>query len=246
MRNILKHALLIIVSLSVSIGVVQAAELPSLADVMQEGPRYTGLKMLSLRDAIRYASSTKAFRNDFSLWDDIRQIHLPRLKTNHIQGYGEGNAGSLRMAAIISCYVQRKSSYLIENRRVLIDDVALMGRIHASYTPKLTSALQGYLLMVVGRFTLAFQAFADAGPAMSIEAQEKLHKAVANRNFRFNDATWNAYLAACAAGDKQNTQQQLNIAAGNGHRWVKGLGGSGTDHRLVPWFSHFYNAISGL
>ena len=43
--------------------------------------------------------------------------------------------------------------------------------------------------MVVGRFTLAFQAFADAGPAMSIEAQEKLHKAVANRNFRFNDAT---------------------------------------------------------
>ena len=52
--NILRNALLIIVSLSTSIGVAQAAT-KSLGDVMGEGVRSTVLKMLSVDDAIKYA-----------------------------------------------------------------------------------------------------------------------------------------------------------------------------------------------
>ncbi len=219
MNNLLKHALLIIVSLSASIGVVQAAAPPSLADVMHDGSGSTGVRMLSLQDACVYASSTSATCNDFSLWDEIRRAYLPGIDPNSIQGYSEKNAASLRNAVLISLYVQRKFSDLFENRKALIDDARLMDRIDASYTPQFARALRGYLLIAAGRYAEVLQALVEAGTAVSAEAQQKLNEAARRGELGFDAVTGRAYLDARVLAGDQVAQEKLNEAA-----YLGGLG----------------------
>ena len=76
-----------------------------------------GVRMLSLQDAIAQTNSSTKTRNDFSLWDEIRRIHLPKLNTDYIKGYGEKNVENLRTAILISRYVQRKFHDLLEESK---------------------------------------------------------------------------------------------------------------------------------
>ncbi len=166
MRNILNNILLIIVSLSAGVGVIQAAASESsvkLVDIMQEGPGSAGLKMLPLQDDIAYA--------------------------------------------------QRKFHELFENRMALINDGKLIHRINANYTPQFASALRGYLLMAARRYAEAFQALEEAGPAVSIEAQQQLDEAAWNDRLGFNATTGYAYLKKRERAGEQHAQESLIQAA---------------------------------
>ena len=187
---------------------------PGLADVMHKESGPTGVQFLSLQDAIAHANSSPGTRNDFSLWDEIRRIHLPKLNTDYIKGYKDKNVLNLRTAILISGYVQRKLHDLLENRRALIDDTELMGRIDRTYTPQFAHALRGYLLLAAGRHAEVFAALEQAGPAVNVETQKKLNDAASNGFCGFNAETGRAYLEVRARDHSdQHAQQMLNEAA---------------------------------
>ena len=219
MNNLLKRSLLITVALSASEDLVQAAATapPGLADVMHKESGPTGVQFLSLQDAIAHANSSPGTRNDFSLWDEIRRIHLPKLNTDYIKGYKDKNVLNLRTAILISGYVQRKLHDLLENRRALIDDTELMGRIDRTYTPQFAHALRGYLLLAAGRHAEVFAALEQAGPAVNVETQKKLNDAASNGFCGFNAETGRAYLEARIRSGDQHAQERLNDAAGHAY-----------------------------
>ena len=142
--------------------------------------------MLSLQDAIAHANSSPGTRNDFSLWDEIRRTHLPKLNTDYIKGYGEKNVENLRTAILISRYLQRKFHDLL----TIQDHSSMMPRLWAALVPvippQFAHALRGYLVMAASRLAQALQILEQAGPAVSAEAQEKLNEGARDGRLGFN------------------------------------------------------------
>ena len=114
-----------------------------------------------------------------------------------------------------SLYVQRKFSDLFENRKALINNAALMGRIDASYTPQFAHALRGYLLIAAGRYAAGFSAFEQAGPTVNVEAQRSINEAArfGNQSLGFDAVSGRAYLETRVLAGDQHAQGRLNLAA---------------------------------
>ena len=212
-------------SASPNVGHKENPNAKKLRGVLHKESGSTGASMLSLQDAIAHANSSPGTRNDFSLWDEIRRTHLPKLNTDYIKGYGEKNVENLRTAILISRYVQRKLHDLLDNPKALIDDAALMGRIDSTYTPQFAHALRGYLLFAAGRYAEALQSLQQAGPAVSVGAQQMLNE----------EACYGIGLGLYY-GKEGRAYLNARALAGDKHAQIL---------RLRDFYFHFYNAISG-
>ena len=194
---------------------------------LPDRPRLTVLEMNSFKDAIASANASRDLRfHNFPAWDDIRSLYCPRLNKNNIAGYVDKNPETLRMAVVLLCHVQAKFHDMFENREKLIKDAILMRHIQGSYSPELANALCGYLFMAAGRYAEALMAFSDAGPAVSVHAQELLNNAARLGEHGFNAISGAAYLRTKASLGDEHAQQMINMTALNGRLGFDEISGS--------------------
>ncbi|RZI45515.1 hypothetical protein EQU50_06790 [Candidatus Finniella inopinata] len=177
-------------------------------------------QMISMKDSIAFASSTRKNYRSFFVWKVIRQIHASKLNSQYIREHDERNVEALRTSVLVSRYVHRNFHNLFVNRQGLINDDDLMGRINISYTPIFAKALQGYLLMAAERYAEGLHSLEQAGATVNSEAEWRFTRAAGFGSRPcgfaniFDDVSGRAYLEARVRDHAdQEAQQQLNHAA---------------------------------
>ena len=130
------------------------------------------------------------------------------------------------MAMRLSHYAHRHFHNLFKNRKDIINNSNLMGRIHISYSSSFARALRGYLLVSAECCAEALQLLTQARETITLQAQHRLNYAAAGGICGFNDSTGRAYLEMRVLDYyDEHAQHRLNEAAMTGRLGFDSLSG---------------------
>ena len=142
----------------------------------------------------------------------LTQNNNKPLSNNH-----QHASNPLKVALIIhSFFIRNPKDFLkdnfdrlLQNRQQLSHDIDLLHRLKVNFTPQLFMALRGYLLMAAERYAEAFEAFTQAGSAITLEAKLNFPKAIVENWSKLNHKAKLSCLLYCIQRKDMDTFKQL-------------------------------------